>query len=204
MLFIFFMEKKLFFATGNDDKFKEVKEILESHENNSNSENTKITIEQIKIDLPELQGKPEDVILEKAKIAYQKIKKPVFVDDTGLAFNSLNGMPGIYIKHFLHAIKQEGLFKLLNAFEDKSAKAFVSIGFCDGNTTKYFIGECSGKIVFPKSTGQGFGFGWDPIFSPDGYDEDTFATLMPEIKNKISHRRKAFDKFKKFLEEYYN
>lgn len=195
------MTQKIFFATGNSDKFREVKEILEQYNgNNDDIENNKsIIIEQVKIDLPELQGTPDEVILEKARIAYEKVKQPVFVDDTGLAFNALNGMPGIYIKHFLHAIKQEGLYKILAGFEDKTAKAFVSIGYCDGKETKFFLGECSGKIVSPKSTGQGFGFGWDPIFSPNDYPNDTFATLAAEKKNEISHRRRAFDKFKEFL-----
>jgi non-canonical purine NTP pyrophosphatase (RdgB/HAM1 family) len=181
--------KEIYFATGNEGKLKEAREIL-----------TDMKIVQCKIDLPELQGSPEDVAKEKAKLAYEKLKKPVFVDDTGLDFHALNGMPGIYIKHFLHAIKQEGLFKLLDGFKDKTATAFASIGYCDGKKTKVFIGECKGKIVEPKSKGYGFGFGWDPIFSPEGYNE-TFATMMPELKNKISHRRNALEKFHKFLKD---
>ena len=193
------MVRKIFFATGNQDKFREVKEILEEYNSNIDNKENKIEIEQIKIDLPELQGSPKEVIMEKAKIAYKKLNKPVFVDDTGLAFNALNGMPGIYIKHFLHAIKQDGLFKLLEGFKDKSAKAFVSIGYCTGEKTIFFLGECEGQIVAPKSTGQGFGFGWDPIFSPKDYPNETFATLSAEKKNAISHRRNAFDKFKEYL-----
>jgi len=186
------MDKKnkkrlLCFATGNKDKFKEAKEILSDFD-----------LRQISIDLPELQGSPEEVAEKKAKLAFKETKKPVFVDDTGLAFHALNGMPGIYIKHFLHAIRQEGLVKLLLGFEDKGATAFASIGYCDGKTTKVFIGECKGKIVPKKDLGYGFGFGWDPIFQPDGFN-DTFASMKPEIKNKISHRRKALEMLRDYL-----
>jgi non-canonical purine NTP pyrophosphatase (RdgB/HAM1 family) len=179
--------KKIYFATGNKDKLNEAKEILKEY-----------NIIQINVEIPELQGTPEEVTKEKANIAYKKLKKPIIVDDTGLAFNALNGMPGIYIKHFLHAIKQEGLVKLLKGFKDKSAIAFASIGYCDGKQTKVFIGECKGKIVSPQSKGYGFGFGWDPIFSPNGY-KGTFATIPPEEKNKISHRKNALEKLHKFL-----
>jgi len=181
------MAKRIYFATGNQDKIKEAREIL-----------TEYDVEQIKIDLPELQGTPEEVAAEKARLAYGKVKKPVFVDDTGLAFHALNGMPGIYIKHFLHALGHDGLVKLLKGFKDKGATAFASIGYCDGKTTKVFIGRCEGKIVKKQDKGFGFGFGWDPIFSPNGY-KGTFATLNSEIKNSISHRKRALDMLHDFL-----
>lgn len=177
----------LYFATGNNDKFKEAKEIL-----------SEFDLKQANLDLPELQGSPEEVARKKAELAYEQVKKPVFVDDTGLAFNALNGMPGIYIKHFLKAIGQDGLVKLLDGFKDKSAKAIAAIGYCNGKSTHIFIGYCNGKIVPKQDKGYGFGFGWDPIFSPDGY-EGTFATLPSEIKNKISHRKNALDQLHKFL-----
>jgi len=177
----------IYFATGNKDKFREAKEILKD-----------FNIKQIKINLPELQGHPEEVAKEKAKLAYKAIKKPVFVDDTGLAFNALNGMPGIYIKHFLHAIGQKGLVNLLKGFKDKSAIAFASIGYCDGKHTEVLIGSCKGQIVTPKSKGYGFGFGWDPIFKPEGH-KDTFATMPSSEKNKISHRKDVLNKLRTFL-----
>jgi inosine triphosphate pyrophosphatase len=183
------MAKTLYFATGNNDKLREAKEILHNFD-----------VQQIKLDLPELQGSPEEVAEKKAEIAYQLAKKPVFVDDTGLCFNALNGMPGIYIKHFLHALGQDGLVKLLAAFKDKSAKAIACIGYHDGKKAHVFVGECPGKIVKKQDKGYGFGFGWDPIFAPDGY-KGTFATLKPEIKNSISHRKRALEKLRIFLEK---
>jgi inosine triphosphate pyrophosphatase len=183
------MEKTLYFATGNENKFREVREILHDYD-----------VEQLKVDLPELQGDMEEVARKKAELAYQNIRKPVFVDDTALSFNALGGMPGIYIKHFLKAMGNERLPRLLDGFKDKSASAFASIGYCDGKTTEVFIGECKGKIVERREGNHGFKFGWDPLFQPDGY-EKTFAELEPEIKNRISHRKKALEKFKEFLNE---
>ncbi len=181
------MKETIYFATGNQDKLKEARAILKE-----------FNVEQIKVDLPELQGDPEEVASQKAKIAFERVQKPVFVDDTGLAFNALGGMPGIYIKHFLKALGQDGLFRLLHGFDDKTAKAFASVGYCDGINTEVFIGYCDGKIVEKQDAGEGFGFGWDPVFSPDGY-EGTFGTIPADIKNSISHRKKALDKFHEFL-----
>lgn len=179
------MKKTLYFATGNKNKFEEVRAILKDFD-----------LKQAKVDLPELQGNPEDVAKEKARIAFDLVKKPVFVDDTGLAFNALNGMPGIYIKHFLESIGLDGLRKLLFGFKDKSAVAYASIGYCDGKKTKVFIGFCEGKIV--KVQDKAKSFGWDGIFKPDGYCM-TFASMPKAVKNKISHRRKALESFRKFL-----
>ncbi|MFT4303953.1 MAG: non-canonical purine NTP pyrophosphatase [Candidatus Woesearchaeota archaeon] len=180
-------KNKLYFVTGNPDKAREASEIL-----------VNVTVKAIDIDLPELQGTPEEVVSEKAKLAYQKTKKPVIVDDTGLAFNALNGMPGIYIKHFLKAIGPKGVYKLLYGFDDKSGYSFTSIGYCDGKQTIVFTGKCNGTIVKPSSKGYGFKNGWDTIFKANGLD-DTFASIPAEIKNKISQRKKAFDMLKKFL-----
>ena len=82
-----------------------------------------MNLENIDIDLPEYQGTPEYVASEKAKLAYSHCGKPLIVEDTALRFNALNGMPGPYIKDFYKALKNEGLYKLLDGHEDKSAIA---------------------------------------------------------------------------------
>jgi len=179
--------EKIFFVTGNQHKYNEAKALLKEFD-----------VEQIKIDLPELQGKPEEVAEEKAKLAYEKIKKPVFVDDTGLALDALNGMPGIYVKHFLDAIGCDGIRELTKKYNNDGAEAFVTIGYCDGKQTKVFVGRLKGNIVDYKSKGHGHVFGWDPIFQPEGLTE-TFSSLDPEEKNKISHRMKALNMFHEFL-----
>lgn len=179
------MLKKITFVTGNLEKLTEAKEILNDFE-----------IENIKIDLPELQGERNAVIKEKAKIACQKIGKPCFVDDTSLCFNSLKGLPGIYVKHFLDNIGREGLFNMLLAYEDKSAQAVAAIAYCEPEKEPIvFEGITNGNIVKPR----GDRFGWDPIFEPKGYNK-TYAEMTKEEKNKISHRKKALNRLREYLE----
>eukprot|EP00960_Hanusia_phi_P010100 295048-Hanusia_phi.AAC.2 len=84
-----------------------------------------IPMQSQKIDLPELQGPPEEVSREKCRLAAKQIKGPVLVEDTSLCFNALNGLPGVYIKWFLEGIGHEGLNNLLAAYPDKSAYAQV-------------------------------------------------------------------------------
>jgi inosine triphosphate pyrophosphatase len=177
--------KVIYFATANQGKIKEAKAILKEFD-----------VRQAELDLPELQGKPEDVVRKKAEEAYKIVKKPVFVDDTGLAFNALGGMPGIYVKWFLDALGNEKLPRLLDGFSDKLAVAFSSIGYCDGKSTNVFLGECKGRIV--EKSKEAEHFGWDPVFMPEGHDK-TFAEMAPEEKNKISHRRRSLEKLREFL-----
>lgn len=177
--------KEIIFITGNEHKLREAKQIL------------KIDIVSKKIDLRELQAvELEDVIEEKLRHGYEILKKPVIVEDTGLFFNALKGFPGALIKMLIDRVGREGIVKLLEGFEDKTATAKCAIGFTkDGKEVEIFIGEIKGQIVSPQGES---GFGWDPIFQPDGYDK-TFAEMSAEEKNAISHRFKALKKFKEYL-----
>jgi inosine triphosphate pyrophosphatase len=180
------MAKKVYFITGNKNKLKEAQAILNDFE-----------ILHESIELPELQGEPEDIVKEKAKLAAKKLNKPVFVEDTCLCFNALNGMPGPYVKHFIEKIGREGVVRLLSDYEDKSAKAVAIIGYCEPEKEpKIFEGVVEGTIVEPRGES---GFGWDPIFIPRGHSR-TFAEMSVEEKNKISHRKKALEEFKSYLE----
>lgn len=175
---------KLTFVTSNKDKLAEAKEILGD-------------IESQKIELPELQGTIEEIAKQKAKIATEKLKYPCIIDDTGLSLIALGGMPGPYIKHFLDSMPLENIPKLLDSFEDKSAKAICAIGYAEpGKEPLVFIGETNGEIV----ASRGIGFGWDPIFLPNGKDK-TYAEMTPEEKNRISHRKKALEKLEIYLSD---
>jgi non-canonical purine NTP pyrophosphatase (RdgB/HAM1 family) len=98
--------------------------------------------------------------------AVKLCKGPVIVEDTSLCFNALNGLPGPYIKWFYEAIGNEGLAKLLEGFEDKSAYAQCVLSYSagEGHEVRTFVGVVDGNIVNP--TGPQ-GFGWDPIFQVD-------------------------------------
>eukprot|EP01083_Nonionella_stella_P312377 1117010_1 len=103
----------LVFVTGNKNKAKEVAQIL----------GNEISVQQRKIDLPELQGEPLEISAEKCRLAAKAIQGPVIVEDTSLCFNALGGLPGPYIKWFLGKTGHDGLNNLLAAYEDKSAYA---------------------------------------------------------------------------------
>ncbi|KAG0473348.1 hypothetical protein HPP92_015205 [Vanilla planifolia] len=173
------LARPITFVTGNSKKLEEVKAIV------GNS----IAFNSLKLDLPELQGEPEEISKGKARMAAAKVNGPVLVEDTCLCFNALNGLPGPYIKWFLEKIGHQGLNNLLMAYEDKSAYAMCifSLAFGPNEEPLTFVGKTLGKIVPPRGPND---FGWDPVFQPNGY-ELTYAEMPKEEKNKISHRSKA-------------
>jgi inosine triphosphate pyrophosphatase len=181
--------KKITFVTGNIKKLEEVKAIL----------GESFQLDNAKIDLPELQGEPEEVAIEKAKLAAKELNGAVLIEDTSLCFNALGGLPGVYIKWFIEKLGNDGLYKMLEGFEDKTGYAQCIFTYCEGPGKEpiTFVGRCNGKIVKPRGP---TGFGWDPNFEPEGYDK-TFAELDKEVKNKISHRYKSLMKVLKYFEE---
>eukprot|EP00249_Psilotum_nudum_P012205 c23643_g1_i2 orf=154-741(+) len=176
------------FVTSNAKKLEEVQMILGSS----------FPLQSHKLDLPELQGEPENISKEKARMAALEIGGPVLVEDTCLCFNALKGLPGPYVKWFLQKIGHEGLNNMLAAYEDKSAYALCIFSLALGPHSEplTFEGLTKGCIVPPRGPKD---FGWDPVFQPDGY-EYTFAEMPKEEKNKISHRRRALDKLRDYLQ----
>ncbi|KAJ6944137.1 inosine triphosphate pyrophosphatase-like isoform X1 [Populus alba x Populus x berolinensis] len=177
------------FVTGNAKKLEEVRAIL----------GQTVPFQSLKLDLPELQGEPEEISKEKARLAAVEVKGPVLVEDTCLCFNALKGLPGPYIKWFLQKIGHEGLNNLLMAYEDKSAYALCAFSFALGPDAEpiTFLGKTLGKIVAARGPND---FGWDPIFQPDGYQQ-TYAEMPKDEKNKISHRSRALDLVKSHFAE---
>ncbi|KAF5752454.1 inosine triphosphate pyrophosphatase-like [Tripterygium wilfordii] len=187
------LSRPVTFVTGNAKKLEEVRAIL----------GQSLPFQSLKLDLPELQGEPEDISKEKARLAAIEVNGPVLVEDTCLCFNALKGLPGMYILMqrwwFLQKIGHEGLNNLLMAYEDKSAYALCAFSFALGPNVEpiTFLGKTLGKIVPPRGPND---FGWDPIFQPDGF-ELTYAEMLKEEKNKISHRSKALDMVKTHFTE---
>jgi inosine triphosphate pyrophosphatase len=152
------------------------------------------------IDLPEIQGEPENIIKEKCKIAVEKVQGPVLVEDTCLCFEALNGLPGPYVKWFLKKIGCEGLQKLLLAYENKTATAMCTFAYSTGlpsDPVHLFCGKTEGCIVLPRGPRD---FGWDPIFQPVGFDV-TYAEMGKDVKNTISHRYKALILMRDFFKQ---
>lgn len=173
---------------GNANKLRETNDILGSA----------CQLTSKSLDLEEIQGSIEEVTTAKAQTAANILKGPVLVEDTALSFNGLNGLPGPYIKWFMTSLGNQGLYDLLYKFEDKTAQAVCTFGYCagPGQPVQLFQGIQHGTIVAPRGDGI---FGWNPIFEPKGY-ELTYAEMDGELKNSISHRFIALEKLKVFLQ----
>ena len=184
--------KTVTFVTGNAKKLEEVRAIL-------GGESLPFTLVSQKLDLPELQGEPDEISREKCRLAAQEVGGPVMVEDTSLCFNALNGLPGPYIKWFLDKTGHVGLNNLLAAYDDKTAYAQCIFAYCGGpgEDVHTFSGTTDGKIVPARGPTD---FGWDPVFLPDGY-ETTYAEMAKAEKNKISHRYRSLAKLQTFLQQ---
>ncbi len=173
----------VYLITSNKEKLREFEEILG------------FKLKHINLDLDEIQAiEVEKVVEHKARQAFAKIKKSVIVEDTGLYFEALNGLPGALVKLFNQAVGYRNLCKLLN--KNRRAKAKTVIGYFDGKKYRKFVGEISGSIS-RKAKGK-TNFGWDIIFIPEGHKR-TFAQMTAGEKNKISMRKIALEKLRKFL-----
>ncbi len=133
----------------------------------------------------------------KAEVAAQGSGKPALADDSGLAVSALNGDPGIYSARWAgpdkdFTLAMEKVHEALGDSADRSAAfmCVMALAWADGHT-EIFEGRVEGTIIWPPRGGKGFGY--DPIFIPEGYDV-TFAEMEPDEKQKISHRARAFEK----------
>jgi len=181
------------FATGNANKLKEVRAILAA------GHQLPFEVQGVDVDLPELQGEPEDIAREKCRIAARQLGGAVMVEDTCLCFNAMKGLPGPYVKWFLKKLGHGGLNDMLVGFEDKSGYAQCTFAYTSGPEEEphLFVGRTEGTIVRARSC-QLDTFGWDPIFLPDGY-EQTYAEMDKAVKNTISHRYRALNQLRSFL-----
>merc|ERR1719436_477649 len=184
----------LVFVTGNAKKLEEVRAILDAGE-----EKVPFAVTSQKIDLPELQGdSPEEIAIEKCRLAAERVKGPVMCEDTCLCYHALKGLPGPYIKWFLQKLGHEGLNKMLAGYEDKSAYAQCIFALCAGPGCKVhvFDGRTEGRIVPARGPTD---FGWDPVFEPAESGGLTYAEMPKAAKNAISHRGRALEQLRKWL-----
>lgn len=163
------------------------------------------------IDFPNLPDVIEDGqtleanALKKAKTIAKLTGKPTLADDTGLFVDVLNGAPGVYSARFAggNASYEDNVVKLLTELTKKgsfphSARFETVLALVIQEKEVLLKGVCEGKIIDVRKGGKGFGY--DPIFIPNGYSE-TFAEISSEEKNRISHRGKAIQLFIKYLKE---
>lgn len=151
------------------------------------------------IDLNEIQSMDVSLIVQSKVVdAYNNIRKPVWVEDTGLYLDAWQGLPGPFIKWFLAKIGPEGICQMSANFQCRTANAVTAIGFCDDSGSVVFKGETRG--IIPLNPKGSFGFGWDSIFQPE-LEKETFAEMTREKKNSFSMRAKAFHQFLSHLRE---
>ena len=165
----------LVYATSNQDKFREAQERLPG-------------LQRENVDIIEIQGSPREIVADKVTKAYNAIGEPCVVDDASLMIEDLAGSPGPYVKDFLDGLSSERIGAL---FAGSRAKAVLFLGYSDAETTKLFQSTVEGCIVSPR----GEGWGYEPVFQPDGY-EGTWAELDVDD---IKHRARAIDKLRAWL-----
>ncbi|MEY3687478.1 MAG: non-canonical purine pyrophosphatase, RdgB/HAM1 family [Bacteroidota bacterium] len=188
--------KQLIFASNNRHKADEIRALL-------NNRFEIITLKEagIDIDIPEPHDTLEKNASEKSSVIFKLTGKDCFSEDSGLEVEALNGAPGVKSARYagVHANANENNELLLQNMKNMSNRnaVFKTVISLIINGNEYFFeGTCSGKIALtPSGTG---GFGYDPLFIPDGYDH-TFASLGLDVKSAISHRKKAVEQMNTFL-----
>ena len=174
---------ELFFASSNENKFQEAERILS---------NLGVQINFFyKTILEEIQSNDLNDIAEKKAInAYDLIQKPVIIEDHGLFINSLNGFPGPYSSYAYDTIGNKGIMSLLENSQIRDANFVSIIAYCDNDYgVKLFESSIPWKISSVIEKG---GWGYDPIFIPDG-ESKTYANVFD--KDKFSHRSASLKKF---------
>ncbi|MEM2142475.1 MAG: RdgB/HAM1 family non-canonical purine NTP pyrophosphatase [Candidatus Thorarchaeota archaeon] len=168
-------------VTKNQNKVRELTPIFEEYD---------VRFEVSAIEKEEVRSDSvETVALHAAMSAYRIIHRPLVTEDTGLYISALKGFPRAYPSFVLETIGRQGILKLMQDARDRSARFVTACAYHDGSTTMVFTGELLGRISHVEA-GTG-GFGYDPIFVPEGYDL-TLAQLGFEEKIAISHRTRAF------------
>jgi XTP/dITP diphosphohydrolase len=188
---------ELIFATNNEHKIQEVRSLL-------NNAFTLITLKEagIERDIPEPYDTLQANALEKATVVFQLSGKNCFSEDTGLEVDALDGAPGVHSARYAgpKATAEQNINKLLTLLipqKIRTAQFRTVITLIEKGRAVYFEGVCKGRIAENISGHRGFGY--DPIFIPEGADR-CFAEMDLAEKNFYSHRRKAFDQLKTYLQ----
>ena len=192
------MKRKLVFATNNAHKLEEVAAIL-----GDQVELLSLNDIGCQTDIPETAETLEGNALLKSSYIYKNYHLDCFADDTGLEVEALNGAPGVYSARYVGGEghdAQANMLKLLHELdgkENRKAQFRTAISLILDGKEYLFEGVIKGEIIKEKRGDSGFGY--DPVFMPEGYDR-TFAELGNDIKNQISHRALAVQKLCEFLQ----
>ena len=169
----------LVFVTSNRGKLREAEAVLGRK------------LDHCDLDLPELQTLDlREVVRGKARAAWERLERPVLVEDTSLELTGLGGFPGPLIRWLLVSVGPAGICKIANSFDDSGATARCLVCATDGSAEIFGEGVVTGTIA-PSPRGAG-GFGWDVAFVPSEGGGRSYGEMSEEEKNLISHRHKAF------------
>ena len=197
---------KIVFATNNQHKLSEIRQIL-----GNSIEVLSLSDIGCNVDIPETGTTLEENALQKAQYVYDHYHIDCFADDTGLEVEALDGAPGVYSARYAAVgcaatssqpkdhDSEANMTRLLNELgenNNRRARFRTVIALIQQGAVHEFEGIVTGEIIRERRGGEGFGY--DPIFQPDGYDQ-TFAELGVEVKNQISHRARATKKLCEFL-----
>lgn len=192
----------LVLATGNPGKVSELQSLL------ADLPVTLIAASELE-DVPEVTEDSDTLegnALKKAHAFHDETGFPALADDTGLEVDTLGGAPGVHTARFAgpHATPDDNkrhLLDVLKGAKNRSARFRTVVAFVDADGMEHtFEGTCAG-VIATEERGDG-GFGYDPLFLPDGHDE-TFAEMSPAAKNKISHRARALDAAHNYLRRHF-
>ncbi len=191
------MPNTILLASANPHKVEELKQILEPY-----GIELKSTLDypggvHVEEDQPILEGNA----LKKARYWNLFSGLPALADDTGLEVDALNGAPGVLSARYAgenvtYAQNVTKLLHELDGMNNRKARFRTVIAFVNGKSEHLFEGVCEGEIIHEPIGDKGFGY--DPVFRPNGYQK-TFAELHAEEKNRISHRGRALQKFLEYL-----
>lgn len=186
--------KTLYFVTSNKGKLAEAQEKLQG---------LPVTLVQHDIGYPEIQAETlEEVVRFGVKTLRQQVEKPFILEDAGIFIDHLKGFPSVYSAYVYYTIGCEGILRLLEGVAaDKRTARFKSVyTYSEPGMDEIclFHGECKGRIA--SSMKGNHGFGYDPIFIPNG-EQKTFAQMTQKEKNQRSHRGKALEKLDDFLKK---
>ena len=189
--------KKLVFATNNNNKLKEIRSAI------SHFEIVGLKDISINEDIPETGNTLKANALQKAKYIYEKTGLDCFADDTGLEIEALDGKPGVHSARYAgpECDSESNIKKVLRdlkSYENRKAQFKTVIALIINGKEYFFDGKVKGDILKSKTGNDGFGY--DPIFKPNGFNE-SFAEMSVELKNNISHRGLAVKKLVKFLKK---
>lgn len=173
---------KLTMVTSNANKATEVAAFFKGA----------LEVTHVSLEIPEHRSENVGEIAKgKAQYAFERLRTPLIVDDTGFSIDSLNGFPGPYAAYVLHSLGNAGILKLMDGVKNRHAHFTTAIAFADENGVRVFTGTIYGNITTSPQGSNGFGY--DPIVDIDGR---TLAEMSLEEKSIISHRAKALVAFR--------